>query len=98
MKNYIFKIGVKNDGEVRACNIIKETDMEYIKYDKFLKKEYFTNVEENDDYIPMVTKNEAIIVLREDQFLPTEIESVFNMLYDNLYIDEGENYEKSINY
>lgn len=98
MKNYIFKVGVKNDVEVRAYNIIKETDMEYIKYNKFLKKEYFTNVEENDDYIPMVTKNEAIIVLREDQFLPTEIESVFNMLYDNLYIDEGENYEKSINY
>jgi hypothetical protein len=98
MKNYIFKVGVKNDVEVRAYNIIKETDMEYIKYNKFLKKEYFTNVEENDDYIPMATKNEAIIVLREDQFLPTEIESVFNMLYDNLYIDEGGNYEKSINY
>lgn len=98
MKNYIFKVGVKNDVEVRVYNIIKETDMEYIKYDKFLKKEHFINIEENDDYIPMMTKNEAIIILREDQFLPTEIESVFNMLYDNLYIDEGENYEKSINY
>lgn len=98
MKKYIFKVGVKNDSEVSAYNIIKESELGYINYNKFLRKEHFTNIEENDDYIPMVTKNEAIIILRENQFTPIDIENMFEMLYDNLYIDKGGSYEKSINY
>lgn len=98
MKKYIFKLGVKNDTEVKAYNLIKETDMEYIKYNKFLEKEYFINIEENDDYIPMLNKNEALLILREDQFKPIEIECVFEILCDSLYGGRGENYEKSVNY
>lgn len=98
MKNYIFEVGVKNDIEVRTYNIIKESDMRYIKYNKFLEKKHFTNIEENDDYIPMITKNEALMVLRVDQFEPIDIEFLFDLLRESLYTSEEEEYEESANY
>ena len=99
MNYFIFKVGVKNDIEVKTYNPIAESDIEYIEYNKFLNKKYSTNIEENDDYIPMNKKNEALMILRTDQFKQTELEDVFEIIHDSLYYNEGDNvYEKSVNY
>lgn len=98
MNYFIFKVGVKNDNEVKTYSIIENSDLEYILYDNYLKSKYFTDIKENDDYIPLTTKNESVLILRDDQFKQTEIEDVFEILCDSLYMDWGEEYEKSVNY
>lgn len=84
MDYFIFKVGVTNDIEVRTYNSINKGNTEYINYNKFLRKEYFIDIDENDDFIPMIKKDKAIIILRKDQFKITDLENVFEVLLDSV--------------
>lgn len=98
MKYYMFKVGIKNGVDIRTYSIIKESDLEYITYNNFLRVKYLTNIDENDDYIAMSGKNEATMILCDDQFDQREIESVFEILYDSLYMNGEDEHETSVNY
>jgi len=82
---YLFKVSEKDDIQVRLYERIEITDLEYINYNKFLEKEYFTNIDDNCDFIPYKSKNQFELILRKDQFKITEIDEVFEILFDSLY-------------
>lgn len=98
-KDYLFKISVKgNKVEEGIYKQINSTDLEYIMYNDFLVKNYAIDIEENEDYIAYVNKDTAIIILNEELFDKNELENVFEILYDSLYMNRGEKYEEDNNY
>jgi len=95
-KYYLFKVSINGDTTTRKYEQIKNDNVEYIAYNKFLINCY-TNIEENEDYIAFVNNQTAIIVLSEDCFNKNELEDVFEILYDNLYMNRGEEVEENSN-
>lgn len=94
---YSFRVSEKDDIKVRAYERIEVTDLEYINYNKFLEREYFTNIEDNCDFIPWNNRDEVKLILRKDQFKVTEIEEIFEVLFDSLYGGKLEEYEENTN-
>jgi len=90
MNYYIFKVDKKNGAETSTMNKIDSDNDQYIKYNRFLKKDYLTDVEENEDYIPQLVKNEVIIILKEGLFEIKELGTVFEVMFNMLYQHEGD--------
>ena len=96
-KDYLFKISIDGDTTLQKYEQIENDNVEYITYNKFLTKYYGTNIEENEDYIACINKKTAIMVLSEDCFDKNGLENVFEILYDSLYMNRGEEYEENNN-
>lgn len=84
MEYYIFKVSTTNNIEIKTYNIVKGDDEKYIKYNNFLKNLYFTDIDTNDDFIPMINNNEIIMILRKEQFSVIDLEDIFEILTDNI--------------
>lgn len=98
MRYYLFKIIIDGDMTEQEYRQITKTDLEYIMYNNFLVDYYATNVEENEDYIVYVNEQTAIMILSEELFEENDLENVFEILYDSLYWNRGEEHEKNNNY
>ena len=97
-KYYLFKVNILGNGvEEKQYKQINSTDLEYIMYNRFLEKYYGSNIKENEDYIAYVNKNTAIMILDDELFKENDLENVFEILYDNLYMNRGETYEENNN-
>jgi len=96
-KYYLFKINISGDITTKNYEQIKQENVEYINYNKFLIQYYGTNIKENEDYIAFVNSQTAIIVLNEDCFNKNELEDVFEILYDSIYMKRGEGFEENSN-
>lgn len=95
---YLFKLNVMGNDIEKVCfEQINNIDLEYIMYDKFLTTNYATSIEENEDYIAYVNEKTAIMILDEALFDKDKLENVFEILYDSLYENRGEEYEKNNN-
>ena len=96
-KYYLFKLNIMGNGiKEKIYKQIDNDNIEYITYNKFLIKYYGTTIEENEDYIAFVDKQSAIIILNEDCFNKYELENVFDILYDSMYM-RGKEYEENNN-
>lgn len=96
-KYYLFKVRINGNTTTKEYKQIKSDNVAYIIYNNFLIKCYTTNIEENEDYIAFVNNQTAIIVLSEDCFDKNKLEDVFEILYDNLYMNRGEEVEENSN-
>lgn len=94
MEYYNFKVGYENGKVVKIFKKIEYEDLEYIKYNKFLKEAHFTNIEENCEYLPLVSGNSVSIVLSENNFESSDLEDIFDVLMDFM----GECNEESHNF
>ena len=94
---YSFKASEINDIKDGTYEKIEPDSTEYINYNRFLEREYFTNIEDNCDFIPLNEKGKVKMILRKDQFEITEIEDVFEILFDSLYMGEVKEYEENTN-
>lgn len=96
MVDYMFKVGEKNGLVTKIFNEIENDSNEYISYNDFLNNMYGTDIVENEDYIPLLTSNdEVIMILAEDKFDITDLENVFEVMCDTLYGAENEYYEEN---
>ena len=82
MSYYLFELHLMNDEDIKIYRSIDSANDEYIKYNRFLTKEYFITIEENDDFIPMTTENKSSLTLRSDQFEENGIEDIFELLHN----------------
>lgn len=96
-KYYLFKVNIDGDTTEKKFEQIENDNVEYISYNKFLTKYYGTSIEENEDYIALVKIKTAMMILNEDCFDKNELENVFEILYDSLYMNRGEEYEENNN-
>lgn len=80
MEYYIFKVEVKGKDEIRTYGKIACDSIEFINYNTYLERYYFTDIEGNEDYIPYKNNDEVIIILNEDQFEKNDLENVFEIL------------------
>ena len=90
MNYYIFKVDKINGTATSTMSKIDSSNDQYIKYNRFLKKDYGIDVEENEDYIPQLVKNEVIIILKEGLFKKKELGTVFEVMFDMLYQQKGD--------
>lgn len=93
MTYYLFETELKNERFVNSIQAIKPSNKEYIKYNKFLTDNYFTNLEENEDYIPSVGLKTTHMILRDDLFTREDIPDIFNLIQDVLFADMQEIYK-----
>lgn len=96
-KYYLFKVVIDGDMTEKKYEQIKNENVEYIIYNEFLNKYYGTSIKYNEDYIAYVNEQTAIMILSEDCFNHNELEDVFEILYDNLYMNRGEKFEENNN-
>lgn len=97
-KYYLFKLSiVGNDIKEKPYEQIKNDNIEYITYNKFLTKYYGTNIEDNEDYIVYINGESAFMILKEGLFDKNKVEEVFEILYDSIYMNRGEECEKNNN-
>lgn len=82
MKNYLFTLTEIK----REVQEIEQNHPLYIRYDKYLKQEYFTTIEDNEDFIPMDSGEEIIMVLDLPEDNDVEDEDVFEVMQDMLYM------------
>jgi dsDNA-specific endonuclease/ATPase MutS2 len=82
----LFRI-TNNNGEEQKEAITITPDNTYYKiYNEFLQQEFFTTIEENEDFIPMNTGTEIILILtRCEDDDPIEEEDVFEVMQDMIY-------------
>lgn len=93
MTYYLFKTEFKNERFVNSMQEMKPSDKEYIKYNKILEDIYFTNIEENKDYIPLVGLETAHMILKSDMFTRNDIPDIFDLIQDVLFADLQEIYK-----
>lgn len=87
MEYYKFKVEVKGKDEIRTYGKIVSNSMEFINYNTYLELNYFISIEGNEDYIPYKNNDEVIIILNEEQFEKNDLENVFEILFDSLYLN-----------
>lgn len=98
-KYYLFKVSILgNDDIEQTYKQIEKDNSDYILYNKFLTNHYGTNVAENEDYIAYTNKRIATMILNEDCYEYNDLENVFEILYDNLYMNRGEKFEENNNH
>jgi len=95
MKYFIFKTFKKDEIVIREFKEILAQNKEYIDYDIFLQAKYNITVEENEDYIPSKENGTVIMILDENHFEIMDLEDVFEVLLNELYKKEGDNYEEN---
>ena len=62
MKNYLFEL--TKDGK-QTVEKVTEQHFYYKVYNEFLEKFHLTNIEENEDFIPYIIKdNKSLMILR----------------------------------
>mgnify|MGYP007112224198 CR=1 FL=1 len=77
MKNYLFEL--TKDGE-QTVEEVTEQHFYYKVYNEFLEKFHFTNIEENEDFIPYIVKDKAMMILRTDLNIEDLEFDVFDLL------------------
>jgi len=82
MKNYLFILS-ESKKEVKE---IQQDNPFYIKYNNYLLTRYFTDIEDNEDFIPMDSGEEIIMVLDLPEDNDVEDEDVFEVMQDMLYM------------
>ena len=92
MEYYNFKTGYENGKEIKEFKKIDYESKEYITYNKFLEEAHFTNIEENCEYLPLVSGNSVIIVLSENNFELSDLEDIYDVLMDCLEVNYEESY------
>ena len=85
-KYYLFKLIINKDIMEKKYEQIKSDNIEYITYNKFLNKYYGINIEDNEDYIAYTNNQTATMILNEDCFDKNDLENVFEILYDSIYL------------
>jgi hypothetical protein len=82
---YVFKMYINKNKEIeKSFNVIDEKNEEFIKYDKFLKRQHLVSIEENNEYLPLKTKDKVIMILSKKNFEMTDTEDIFEILNDYL--------------
>lgn len=87
MQYYKFKVEVKDEDEIRTYGKIACDSIEFINYNTYLERYYFTDIEDNEDYIPYKNNDEVIMILTEGYFDKNDLENVFEILFDSLYLN-----------
>lgn len=77
MKNYLFELS-KHNGKV--VEEITKQHFYYKVYNDFLEKFHLTNVEENEDFIPYIVTDKALMILRTDLDVEDLEFEVFDLL------------------
>ena len=96
-KYYLFKVSLDVDESKKIFRPVEDNETEYINYNKYLNNCYGESIIDNEDYITLKNKQSAYMILREDCFEKTDLENVFEVLYDNLYMNRGEEFEENNN-
>jgi len=80
MKIYLFEITANRE---QRAEEITEQYFYYKVYNEFLEKFHMTNIEENEDFIPYIVKNNKVLmVLRTDEDIKDLSYWVFDVLQD----------------
>lgn len=82
MKNYLFTL-TETKREVQE---IEQNNPLYIRYDNYLKQEYFTTIEDNEDFISMQMGDKIIIVFKIENVDEEFAENIFDVMQDQLYM------------
>jgi len=78
----LFRITNNNGQEQKEIITITPDNTYYRIYNSYLKNLYFTDIEENEDFIPLARHNEIIMILQSDEDDPIEAEEVFDCMMD----------------
>lgn len=89
-KYYLFTVNINNNEDEKIFRTICDDELEYIKFNKYLNDYYGENIINNEDYIALTYQNIAYTILNEDNFDISNLEEVFEILYDSIYMKRGE--------
>ena len=95
-KYYLFKVSLDDETE-KTFRLVMDDDEEYINYNKYLNNCFGENIVDNEDYIALTDKQQSYMILSEDNFDLCDLENVYEILYDSLYMKRGGEDEKNNN-